>query len=81
MSSETIHGFEKKHYCDVLEMEYITIASEYARSKHWSGEASHPLPKAVEYIKDRYVRLCVHRNPNIPPYPLLKGRDHYFSKN
>jgi hypothetical protein len=33
MESEKIHGIDKKHYCDVLEMEYITIASEYAR---WS---------------------------------------------
>jgi hypothetical protein len=47
MASETIHGFEKKHYCDVLEMEYITIASEYARSSKWPGENSHKLPKAL----------------------------------
>lgn len=81
MASETIHGFEKKHYCDVLEMEYITIATEYARWSKWPGEDGHKLPKAVEYIKDRYLRLCVHGDPNIPPYHLLKGRDHYFSKS
>ena len=79
MESEKIHGFDKKHYCDVLEMEYITIASEYARWSKWPGENTLKRPVAVEYIRDRYLKLCVHGDPNKPDYSLLKGRDYYFS--
>ncbi len=81
MESGKIHGIDKKHYCDVLEMEYITIASEYARWSKWPGENSHVRPVAVEYIRDRYLKLCVHGDPNKPDYSLLKGRDYYFSKD
>lgn len=80
MESEKIHGIDKKQYCDVLEMEYITIASEYARWSKWPGENALKRPAAVEYIRDRFLKLCVHGDPNIPPYSLLKSRDDYFSK-
>jgi hypothetical protein len=81
MESEKIHGFDKKHYCDVLEMEYITIASEYARWSKWPGENALKRPAPVEYIRDRYLKLCVHGDPNKPDYSLLKSRDDYFSKD
>jgi hypothetical protein len=75
-STPNIHALaaDKRVRCEVLLWEYMELASEYARSKHWRGETG-TLPVVVDFMRNHWLRTCYEG----PPVMKTVSNDEYFA--